>query len=133
MLPTEQQSWFSKELIEIISSPLVLPTIYVTGLQAATGSHSTLDEISNNGGTQTPADYEEPSLPKPKKNLDIDMEKRDTKMEATIHGHSQSSLNYGVPLILGRPHTAAKIHEIVGSTKSSDTTIVVACGPEGLM
>lgn len=61
------------------------------------------------------------------------MEKRGTKTQATVPSHSLSLLNSGMPIILGRPSTADKIYEIVGSTQSSDSTIVVACGPDGMM
>ena len=64
----------------------------------------------------------------------IDEEKGNATKEVVVHSSPlTSSSDPSWPVIFGRPHTAAKIHEIVNSTESSDSTIVAACGPEGLM
>jgi hypothetical protein len=91
-----------------------------------------VDKLSDDEGAQTPADYEKPSLARSTTEADIDMEKGDSIKEAVIHNRSVS-LNSSMPVIFGRPVTTAKINEIMGSTEFSDSIIVAACGPDGLM
>lgn len=132
-MPTEQQSWFAKELAELNASTLVLLTIHVTRPSASISSKFTIDKLSDDEGIQTPANSEKPSLAPSNTEADIDIERGDAKKEVAAHIRPVSLLNSSIPIILGRPATAAKINEIVDGTECSDSIIVAACGPEGLM
>jgi CRISPR/Cas system type I-B associated protein Csh2 (Cas7 group RAMP superfamily) len=131
-LCAEQQSWFAKELAELDASPLVFVTIHITRTMASTLSTSAANKLSDDEGAPTRTDYESPQLPNVLQ-VEIVTEKGYTDEEAAMHNSSVSSLSNHSSIIYGRPDAAARIREIVNTTEGSDSTIVAACGPEGLM
>lgn len=93
-----------------------------------------VDKLSDDESIQAPTDCEKRSQSKPNIEITIDEEKGDTRKEIAVPSSFLSSpSDFSVPSTIGRPNAGAKIHEVVNSTRSSDSIIVAACGPARLM
>ena len=115
----EMINWYTPELHDLQSSPLV--TLHI---------HSTHTPSSPNTPS-TPRSYSIPSptITSSQPSSSYDLEKHPEK--ATTSSHACPNLNLHIQS--GRPDIARCIKEVVESAGNEDRIAVVACGPEDMM
>lgn len=113
----EMQNWFHSERTELIASPLVDFKVYVTGSSSATAIVSSSEKGVDGIDTHVRS-----------------FEKSESDAEkSALDSYSPTTSDSDSPVKLGRPDISALIRGIVNSTEIHASTIVAACGPNGMM
>ena len=134
---TDSLSWFSKELSELQSSPLVNISLHVSSTRSSYSNALPSPYCTASPTPSSPSSDPEKNLPvthttptqiptSPFSPLDIEKRLSSTVNDAWV---STSTLN----IISGRPDVENVVRSVVRNADVTERVAIAACGPEGLM